>query len=262
MATDALGNVDTFDYALRGGGKLYIRDIGSTGAWDYFGESHTVEQNIETENVEIMNTESCTQSVGKTTAKSSKLTLNFETDEYSPETIALAFLGTQASGTVAAVTAEAVVIASANLGGYHDLGHFNIDTAVVQDDADTITYVMGTDYTLDTQSGMLGIITGGAITEADELHVAVTTTEYVSATVQYLDNVSVEKELRFIGCPSSGDAMLIDFYKVSISANGAVGVKGDEFISIAMTGVCASDSSKAGTGISEFATYQVMPVSA
>ena len=259
MAVDALGNVDTFDYALRGGGKLYIRDIGSTGAWDYFGETHTIEQDIETENVEILNTESCVQSVGKTTAKSSKLTLNFETYEYSPDNVALAFLGTKASATVAAVAAEAVIVTSASTGGYHDLGYMNITTVVVQDVADTVTYVENVDYTIDKQSGMLGLIKDVTIVDGAELHIAVTTDEYDNNTVQYLDNISVEKQLRFIGCAASGDDMLIDFYKVGLSANGAIGVKGDEFVPISLTGACVSDTSKTGTGISEFATYKVMP---
>ncbi len=76
MAIDALGNTDTFDYALRAGGKMFIKeykDGAVPGEWTYLGETHNVTHNSENENVEIPNTEGCTQSIGSTAVKLSKL---------------------------------------------------------------------------------------------------------------------------------------------------------------------------------------------
>ena len=69
---------DTFDYALRAGGKLYGVEYAADGTvtddFIYFGETHNINKNAESEQVEIYNTESCTQSLGASSTKSSTLT--------------------------------------------------------------------------------------------------------------------------------------------------------------------------------------------
>jgi len=258
---DALGNVDTFDYALRAGGKMYAMEYASDGtlpdSYVYLGETHNINKNVESEQVEIMNTEACTQSVGASSTKSSKLTLDWETFAYSPENLAIAFLGTVTSTTQSALTASAVTIENVQEGEYSFIGSYACTVLVVMDSTDTDTYVLGTDYTFDADSGMLGIIAGGGIDDDDDLHLTVTSLEYISDVVQYLDNVTKEFKLMFIGCPSDGIKYKTEFYKVKVTANGAIGMKGDEYIPISMIGTAVADTSQA-TG-SEYATVTVLP---
>ena len=260
---DALGNRDTFDYALRAGGKMYGREYASDGTtpdeWTYLGESHNINQNVESEQVEIMNTESCTQSTGASSTKSSKLTLDWETYEYSPKNMALAFLGTEDTLGQTAETATAVTISAVQKGKYNFIGYYATTALVVQDDSDTTTYVEGTDYTFDADAGMLGIISSGSIADDDDIHLTVTADAYDGATVQYLDNVTKDFEVMVIGCPSDGDKIKTIFYKMKITANGAIGMKGDEYIPIAMIGTCIADTSQVSG--SEYATSVVLPAS-
>ncbi len=258
---DALGNVSTFDYALRAGGKMYAMEYASNGdlpgSYMYLGETHNINQNVESEQVEIMNTESCTQSIGASSTKSSKLTLDWETFAYSPENLAIAFLGSSTAVTQTAMTAEAVIVTDVKKGEYAFIGSYACTDLIVMDDGDITTYVLGVDYTFDADSGMLGIITAGGISDADDLHLTVTSLEYVGEVVEYLDNVTKEFKIMFIGCPSDGKKYKTEFYKIKVTANGAIGMKGDDYIPISMIGTCVADTSQA-TG-SEYATVTVLP---
>ena len=254
---DALGNTDTFDYALRAGGKLYGVEYASDGSvtddFIYFGETHNINKNVESEQVEIMNTEACTQSIGASSTKSSKLTLDWETFAYSPENIARAFLGTKGAIAQSSVTAEAVTLTAVQVGSYRFIGYYGATVVTVTG------HVLNTDYTFDADSGMLGIIIGGGISDDDDLTLAVTAPSYTGATVEYLDNVTKTFKLLFIGCPSDGDKIQVTFWKAKVTANGAVGLKGDEYVPISMIATCVADSSQA-TG-SEYASYKVLPAS-
>lgn len=252
---DALGNTSTFDYALRSGGKLYGVEYASDGSvtddFVYFGETHNINQTGDSEQVEIMNTEGCTQSIGASSTKSSKLSLDWETFAYSPDNIARAFLGTVGSVAQSAVTAEAVTLTAVQKGTYRFVGYYG--TTVL-----TVTgHVLNTDYTFDADSGMLGIIVGGGIADDDDLTLAVTAPDYSGSQVEYLDNVTKTFKLRFIGCPSDGDKIQVDFYKVKVTANGSIALKGDDYVPIPMIATCIADTSQV-TG-SEYATSIVLP---
>jgi len=258
---DALGNVDTFDYALRAGGKLYGVEYASDGTvtddFIYFGETHNINKNAESEQVEIMNTEGCTQSIGASSTKSSKLTLDWETFAYSPENIARAFLGTEGTVGQSIQTAQAAILTAVQTGTFRFIGFYSTTTLVVKDTTDTDTYVLDTDYTFDADSGMIGIIIGGGIADDDDINLTVTADAYDGATVEYLDNVTKTFKLLFIGCPSNGDKIEVTFWKVKVTANGAVGLKGDDYVPIPMIGTCVSDTSQVSG--SEYASYKTLP---
>ena len=74
-----------------------------------------------------------------------------------------------------------------------------------------------------------------------------------------MDDVTKTFKLLFIGCPSDGDKIQVTFWKVKVTANGSIALKGDEYVPIAMIGTCIADSSQA-TG-SEYASYKVLPAS-
>lgn len=258
---DALGNTSTFDYALRAGGKLYGVEYASDGTvkddFIYFGETHNINQTGDSEQVEIMNTEGCTQSIGASSTKSSKLSLDWETFAYSPENIARAFLGTVGSVGQSSETATAVTISALQTGTYRFIGYYDTTVLVVKDSTDATTYVLNTDYTFDADSGMIGIIVGGDISDDDDLHLTVTANAYDGAQVEYLDNVTKTFKLRFIGCPSDGDKIQVDFYKVKVTANGSIALKGDDYVPIPMIATCIADTSQASG--SEYATSIVLP---
>ncbi len=251
MALDQLGNESQMDSILKQGGKMYGKPDGMT-TWVYLGESHEVLHSFEVEKDTVPDTESCTPGTAASFITSTKLSLNWSSYSYNPDNIARAFAGTVTDGAIA-VTDEAFVTPAVKKGDYIMIPYTQISALIVMDDGDLTTYIEGTDYTVDMKAGILGIIIGGAITDDDILHLTITTTEG-KESVQYLKGTSTQMAIRFVGCASSGRSTMIDFYNAEVTADGDVGIKGEEVANIAFAADCLADPTKAGGSMSEYAT--------
>lgn len=100
-------------------------------------------------------------------------TLGITIDTITRQNLAIALLGVDETVAVVAgsVTSENV---TAYMGKASKLAFANLDSGtppVVQDVTDVTTYVENTDYTVDYRLGLITPTVGGAITEADVLHV-------------------------------------------------------------------------------------------
>ena len=254
---DQLGNIGVFESALKSGGKFFV-DVELDGNFEYIFESHEVTLTPTVETTEIADTEDCITGVGKVATKLMKLEGAFSTYTYSPEVISFVFAGTLDDTGDTEATDEAVILTGVKKGSYQYVGYVGVSTVVVQDDTDTTTYVEGVDYTIDLSTGLLGIIISGGISDDDDLHLVVNSTVNTLSKVQLMNNESKEIGLMFIGCPTEGDKIQIEFWKVKMIASGDIPLKGDDFTPIDVKFVCVSDSSK-GTGISKYAQYRVLP---
>jgi hypothetical protein len=170
------------------------------------------------------------------------------------------FAGTTGDTNQPEATDQLVVLQAVKKGMYFDLGYVSITTIEVKDETDTTTYVEGTDYTIDRETGLLGIVNSGAILDDSALNVTLSASEYTGEAVEYLNATQVEMELKFIGCPSDGQKYETTIYKVKVAATGEVGLKGDEYIPIPFTGTALADTSK-GSGLSQYGKVRTLPQS-
>lgn len=91
-------------------------------------------------------------------------------NQWDESLVALFNLGTSVArdGAGGSVTDESVF---SILDKYVELAYRDVSSVVVTDTTGTTTYVFGTDYDLDTGLGLLRALSGGAITQGEELYV-------------------------------------------------------------------------------------------
>lgn len=117
---------------------------------------------------------------------------------------------------------------------------------LVQDDTDTTTYVAGTDYSLSTQDAKVGrifTITGGSITDADDLHI---TYQYATSTyteIYAFKQTQLEGKLRFVSDNPAGTQQEVLIHRVSLAPSGDTAYIGDDWSTLAFTGEVLKDES-------------------
>jgi hypothetical protein len=112
-----------------------------------------------------------------------------------------------------------------------EIGKRKLSSVVVKNDADAITYVLGTDYLLDTEAGLIMPLSTGDIAEDDVIHLAYT---YAAITVKRLDAAKVstiEGHVYFIGNPPSGKILEVKGY-VALTPKGDVSLIGEDYINL------------------------------
>lgn len=116
-------------------------------------------------------------------------------DTMNIQNIALAQMGTVSAGSVVggSLTDEPI---TAKLDRWVYVGQEFISNDDVQDDTDTTTYVLGTDYELNTEMGLLKALSSGAITEDEVLHVDVDYAGRTADVVQGISKASITAEIR------------------------------------------------------------------
>jgi hypothetical protein len=156
----------------RGQGKVWIASRDSTGAISGFAEVGDADKLEITQSEtfdQVYESQSGARNKVVHTAIQHDVGFNLDILNFNPANLARAVLGTASAVTSGTVTAEAVV-------GYPGssvfLAHNDVSAVVVKNQAETTTYVSGTDYTVNASTGRIDIPTGSAITSAQALHVA------------------------------------------------------------------------------------------
>ena len=114
------------------------------------------------------------------------------------------------------------------------LGKRKLSSVVVKDVADAITYVLGTDYVLDADAGLLMALSTGAIVEADVLHVSCS---YAAVTMNRADGGSKtqwEGDFWFVGDPPQGKIQDVKGY-VNLAPDGDIPMIGEDWQSFGFT---------------------------
>lgn len=114
------------------------------------------------------------------------------------------------------------------------VGDVNISTTGLTVGSGVTTYTIMEDYVIDYKRGLITIVEGGAITEGTDLEV-----DYATLLTTYELIVSgdekVEGELKYIEYNPAGQNKVWTFPYVSISPNGELAFKGDEWQQIPLT---------------------------
>lgn len=136
---------------------------------------------------------------------------------------------------------------TAKIGKFIPLGKRNIAEAdfIVTNSAAAVTYVLGTDYRVNYALGLLEILAGGAITEAQALKVtydyaAVSSVKILGATVP-----QVKAALMLDGRNlMSGKNTTINIWDVTLTADGEVDFMSDDPIEVQMKGRMSTPAGK------------------
>lgn len=111
---------------------------------------------------------------------------------------------------------------------WQNLGKKKISTVVVTGSGGTPTYVLGTDYALDTESGLIMPLSEGSIAEAQSLLVDFA---YAAITVKRLDAATattLKGHVWFVGDPPVGRILDVKGY-ASLSPNGDLSLIGEDW---------------------------------
>lgn len=176
-------------------------------------------------------------------------------DDVQTDNLAFLLAGTKSTITQSAtpVTNEAIVVrkdAHFGLGvsSGNPMGVRDVSSVVVTNVAGSTTYVLDTDYKLDAASGMIYIITGGAITNGQTIHVDYTATAGDRELVASGDSGAIEGELFFFADNAGGgDNRDLRLPLCSLAPNGDIPfITEDEIASFSFTiGVSTLDASTA-----------------
>ncbi len=235
-------------YYNTGGGVLYFTPLvdGVLGTEAEFGGTENVSFSSEIETLTHDNTEGAVTVEDLSILKKITGKLAIETVEVSPDMLIKAFLGSDESVAVIANaiagTASLGFVTATALDTAYAIGvkHLDDATIVVKDDADTVTYVLDTDYTL-SRMGDTTYITfptsGGTITASDVLHITADNVGYNDIRVEAFMNSKLEGQLRFVSNPANGVAYTYVFHKVSLLSSGDFMLKSsEEFSKISFEG--------------------------
>jgi len=223
----------TENYTI-GKGVLLFQLSGENGYRD-LGNCPDFKINVETETVEHFSSKSGLKKKDAEIPVSQKATNSFTLDELSPDNAALFAMATaptsvvQASGNVV----DQVVTAVLDRGVL--LGKTKISTVVVKNSAGTTTYVLDTDYILNTEEGMVTALSSGAITEGQSLKISYDHAAETRKRVDAGTKTFLEGDLLFIGDPPKGKKLTIKGWS-TIKPGGEVSLIGDEIAQMQFTG--------------------------
>mgnify|MGYP000906398106 FL=1 len=147
-----------------------------------------------------------------------------------------AFMGedaayTQASGTI---SNEAAV---ATLDGWVQLSKEDISAVVITNSAGTTTYVLGTDYLLNTRLGMFKPLSTGAITEAQALLVDFAHAAFTGARIRGSVKPQIRVELLLDGVNQVDNSIgILRCWEVVITPSGEFDWFKDDFNTLELTG--------------------------
>jgi len=129
---------------------------------------------------------------------------------------------------------------TARLDKWVKLSHRNLDPEnppVVKDSSDTTTYTEGDDYEIDYQVGRIKALTGGEITDGEQLHVGCTWLAQSGFQVKGLERQKIEAFLRLVGQDqaNSRDCEVI-VYKADITPAGDISWLTDDYATLEFSG--------------------------
>lgn len=235
-------------------GKLEIAEYpGDINPFRNLGNA-TVSYGAETETENVMDMTNPAGGVCATAMKTGVINFNAElSDAACPDNAALGMLGVKTTYTAGVVvTAEAQM----SFHGYRFFLSRMPDPAVaviVEDITDTITYVLGTDYTVDAE-GYITTLSTGTITDGQVLHVTYTTLGSIS--IDALKSVFKDYTVKFTGINDFNTKQVeVIWYKVKLAAAATKAVNTGEHVVLALNGVVQNDPLHDGTPWKE--EYQV-----
>lgn len=229
------------DYLTLGRGEIRFAPFatGTTtpGAYKFLGNCPSFNLNVTVESLEHLDSTSGIKEEDLSVVVSRQIGGTIECDDMKPQNLAYFFLGDGTSLTVGADTAITELLPATEFDGVYQLGvsdakptgDRNLTNVVVTDTATgLVTYVLGTDYTLDTTRGQLTFISGGTITESDPATVDYDITSSTRQQVVSGQN-QIEGQLMFKAVNATGNDVDYFLPNVQLRPEGDLQMIGEDF---------------------------------
>lgn len=235
------------DYSYIGSGKVYMRNINTAGAGlTEIGNVSALGISIDEEEKSLRDYRSPGGGTINEVRRIKGAGLTMTMANLSPENLAMALYGEKSAVTGASVTGEEV---TARLDALVPLAHMNPTSVTVKNEAETTTYVAGTDY--EVRTGGIYILSTGSI--ADDQALKVSYTYGAQDVVEAMTSSAQEFELFFEGLNEarSGKASIVRVWRARFGAAKNLALIGDDYANLELTGKALADTTKP-TGKSQY----------
>lgn len=235
------------DYLTLGSGELYFAPFATgtkvAGARKFLGNCPAFTLNVAVESLEHYDSTQGLRVEDQSVVISRQIGGGIECDDMKPSNQALFFLGSSSALSLSAAVGLTSVLGATEFDGTYQIGvsaakptgDRKLDNVVVTDTATgLVTYVLGTDYTLDADRGTITFISGGTITESNPATVtydilASTRTQVVSGQNQ------IEGELWFKANNYTGKNVDYVMPFVQLRPDGDIQMIGETYTSLNLT---------------------------
>lgn len=240
------------DYSYIGSGRILARLRGAEAPYREIGNCSALTFGVEQETKRLRDFRAPGGGTYNQVDRITGVTINVTAHDLSPDNLALALYGTVDAVAGGAVVNEAHV---AYVGGYIVLQGQPSAVTAVTNVAGSTTYVAGTDYIF--QHGAIYIPVTSTIptpANATTANVHVDYTGKAGDVVEALAGSAEELELVFLGLneADSGSAVTVYVYRGKFGATQNLGLIGDDYAALEMSGAIMADASKTGDGISQY----------
>ena len=223
--------IETTDYTLGKGKVIFQAGTISIGNYRDLGNAPVFNISVETENLPHFSSRTGTKTKDKDiiTQIGAKGTLTL--DDVNVNNLKEWLFGTTIAETVQSIDPAVASNLTASLDKWVVIGKYNITGLVVKDVTDAITYVLDTDYEVDTKAGLLRVLSSGSIGDTDVLHLTYATPALNSYLINGLKSSSAKGHIYFVGDPPTGKIQDVKGY-VSLKPTGDLALIGEEWQNI------------------------------
>lgn len=235
------------DNILLGAGEVFFNRFDSNGAltqWRHLGNCSRFELSPNVTTIEKYSSMNGARGMLARAITQVGAEVAITMDEFDPENVALAFLGSTAAFTQNSGSASDTAVSGKTKKGYAlDTGKKKIVVTAVK--VSTTEYTAGTDFTVDSESGLIFITPGSTIPDGSDITWSGTFPAISSTLVQALGNALLLGALKFRSASdATGPKYEVDVWKAAMTPDGAVGFISDQFGEIPMRAACLQDTTK------------------
>lgn len=230
-----------------GAGELWVNRMtnGAIGLWRHLGNVTRFELTPTVETLEKQSSMEGARGTLKEVVTKTTMEVGLTLDEFDPENLALALFGSVSAYSQSSGTATDTSLGTSNSkkGYWLDTGKKKITVTAVKVGA--TTYTLDTDYTVDSETGMIYITPNSTIVDGSTVLWSGSYAAITSTQIQALANAKIECALQFRSASdATGPRFLCDVWKASIQPDGALSMLTEQFGEITLKGKVLADTSK------------------
>ena len=228
-----------------GAGELWINRMthGALGLWRHLGNVTRFELTPSVETLEKQSSMEGARGTLKEVVTKTTMEIGLTLDEFDPENLALALFGSVSAYSQTNGTVTDTSLGTAKKGYWLDTGKQKITVTAIK--VGTTTYAEGTDYSVDSESGMIYITPNSTIVDGSTVLWSGSYAAITSTQIQALADAKIECALRFRSASdATGPRFLCDVWRASIQPDGALSMLTEQFGEITLRGKVLADTSK------------------